>query len=163
MDEIALADLEPFHLRPNLDDAHDGFVSGHNGFLAGDIMGHLRERGGVNAGGDFGFAGVAGKLFEQFQIGKAQAANFDLTERLMRARLEDRLGFVHAQLVRSDQLHSALFFRNARCRHAVLHLILAKIVSAVTHDARKHLPDEDLYTLSMNIPVQKQCRGFLLK
>ena len=111
--EIAFADFEAFHFRPDLDDAHDGFVSGHDGFFAGDIMRHLRERVGRDAGDDFGFARVAGKLFEQFQIGEAQAADFDLAKHLMRPGLENGLGFIDAKLVGPDQLHRALFFRNS--------------------------------------------------
>ena len=135
-------------------------MAGHDRLFAGDIMRHLRQRGGINAGGNFGFARVAGKLFEQLQIGEAQAADFDLAKRLVRPRLEDGLGVVDAELVGGDQLHRALFFGNACCRHVILHLILAKMASGVTHDARKHLPDADLCTLSVDIPVQKEMSQF---
>jgi hypothetical protein len=40
-------------------------------------MRHLEQRRLVNAGRDPRFAGVAGELFEQFQIGEAQPADLD--------------------------------------------------------------------------------------
>ena len=64
-----------------------------------------------------GFAGVAGKLFEQLQVGEAQADDFDPPENLVGPRLEDGLGFVDPQLVRADQLHGALFLRQNARRH----------------------------------------------
>ena len=60
---------------------------------------------------------MAGKLFEQLQIGKAQADNFNPPQNLMRARLEHSLAFVDLQLVGSDELHCPLSLRNGRFCH----------------------------------------------
>ena len=80
-------------------------------------MGHFAQEVLINSGGDGGFAGVAGKLFEELEVGEAQADDFDPPQDLIGSRLEDGLGFVDLQPVWADQLHGALEFWNGSVWH----------------------------------------------
>ena len=113
-------------------------MAGHDRFVAGDVMRHLRQRLRHDAAGDFGFADVAGKLFQQLQIGKTQAADLDLAEDLMRPRLEHGFGFIDTELVGGDQLHRALFFRNG-CHAITIKKSGPKINETLPEIAKAHL------------------------
>lgn len=56
---------------------------------------------------------MAGELFEQLQVGETEATDFNLAKHLMGPGLENRFGFIDAELVGTYQLHRTLFFRNS--------------------------------------------------
>ena len=93
--------------------------------------------------------------FSSFKSEKHRPQDLDLAKDLVRPRLEDGLGVVDAELVRGDQLHRALFFRNVCCRHVILHLILAKMVSGIPM-MRKNTCQMRIYAL---FPWTYQCRS----
>ena len=94
-------------------------------------MRHFLERCRVYAGDDYGFSGMRGELLEQLQVGETQTNDLDPAEDLVRARLEDGLGFVNQQPVGSNQLNRALTFRNDGCVHGFPQRINFRIWSAV--------------------------------
>jgi len=69
---------------------------------------HFAQRLRVNAPHHLRFAGMAGELFEQLEIRKAEPHDFHPPEHLVWPGFEHRLGFIDPQLVRSDQLHGSL-------------------------------------------------------
>ena len=81
---------------------------GHGRLVAGNVIGHFRQRLRVDAGQRRRISGVSGELLEQLEVGEAQADRLDLGEHLMRSGLGDRLGRIERKLVRADQLDGAL-------------------------------------------------------
>ena len=82
--EVTPADVVARDLAADFDDAQDGFVAGDGRFVVGDVVGHLLQSGGVDAGDDGRFAGVAGELFpREFEVGEAEADYFDSAQDLV--------------------------------------------------------------------------------
>ncbi len=104
------------HTGADFDNAHHGFVAGHGRFVIGHIMRHFRQRLRINPADHRGFAGVAGELFEQFQIGKAEADHLNPPQQLWGPGSNTGSDLL-TPTGRSDQLHGSLFLWNSRGCH----------------------------------------------
>ena len=133
-------------------------MAGHGRFVAGDVMRHLRQRLRVDAAGDRRFAGVAGELLEQLEVGEAQADDLDSAEHLVRAGREDRLRFVKLQLVRPDQLHGSLFVWNAWSRHKSFSGSVRRICSGV---ASRRQPAQAVFGRRLQVAPEALEEGVL--
>ncbi len=116
LDEAALADLVMFDLVSDGDNPASDFVAGDRGFFIGDVAGDLFRRARILSVGRLMAmdrllqGGWLGELFEEFEVGEAEADAFGFDEDFVRAGLEDWFGAVEFELAGADELDGDLGF-----------------------------------------------------